>query len=154
MNSKWIDGNKKPVDKLTTFGTDKYKIGNELPDISFLTLDGEEKKIQDKGKAVFINWCNTGCAHCITEMPGLNSLVEDYVSHPGVLLLVIARNTSEETSKFLQRRDFDYMQFVNEMSTVGFFEPSYPKHFIIGKEGEIQFFAQGGSTEIYKELNY
>jgi thiol-disulfide isomerase/thioredoxin len=45
------------------------------PDLSFQTLDGQERHLSDyKGKVVFLDLWGTWCIQCVAEMPTVQAL--------------------------------------------------------------------------------
>jgi len=52
---------------------------NIAPDVTFTTIEGKKISIADlKGKVVLVNFWATDCLACVTEMPALVSLYQQY----------------------------------------------------------------------------
>lgn len=85
----------------------------QMPYFNVKALDGTALSLDDfKGKHLVINWWATTCGPCITEMPGLNKLVEKYESRTDVKFMAIAWDDKEKLENFLSKRDFKYQQTV------------------------------------------
>ncbi|MDY7395281.1 TlpA disulfide reductase family protein [Aureibaculum sp. 2210JD6-5] len=154
LSYKWLNLYNKPIKIMEIIKNNKFELGNQLPNLTFNKLDG--KKINLKmfeGKIIVLNWWNTYCKPCIAEMPGLNKIVEKYSSNKNIVFIAIADNTQDQIKKFLTKRKFEYEQYVTSSHTKNFFELSYPKHFIVGNDGKIKFFLEGGGKETYKEID-
>ncbi|MDL5515065.1 TlpA disulfide reductase family protein [Arenibacter sp. M-2] len=154
LSYNWLNGYEKTIQRMEIIGIDKFKLGNKLPNLRFTSLSGTKSntdKYQDK--ILVLNWWNTNCKPCISEMPGLNTLVEKYSKHRNIAFVAVADNTDSQVKRFLVKREFKYEQFVTTNSTKDFFDLSYPKHFIIGTDGKIKFFLEGGGSGTYKELD-
>lgn len=153
INYHWLNNDDKKVAKLEILNTNKFKIGNKTDELSFLNLAGKKITLdQYKGKIIVLNWWHTRCGPCIKEMPGLNSLVKRHSKNKNIVFLAVAHNTASELGTFLKKREFNYLQFINNEKSVEFFEASYPKHFIIDTKGAIQYYTSGGSDKIHEEI--
>jgi peroxiredoxin len=109
-------------------------------------MKGNKVKISDfKGKVVVINFWFIACKPCTMEMPELNHVVTEF-NGKDVVFLGVALDEVKDLKKFLKEHAFDYRifaagdQFANEMGVM-----SFPTHFVIGRDGILQFKTSGFS---------
>ena len=118
--------------------------GKEAPDFQVVNMDGEKINLSDlKGKVVALNFWFIGCKPCIIEMPELNELVEKYEKE-GVVFVAFALDTKNRLDPFLKKKAFDYNIIPQARSVSQTYSVSgYPSHFLIDKEGKVDFFQTG-----------
>ncbi len=109
-------------------------------------MKGNKVKISDfKGKVVVINFWFIACKPCTMEMPELNHVVTEF-NGKDVVFLGVALDDAKALKKFLKEHTFDYRifaksdQFANEMKVM-----SFPTHFVIARDGFLQFKTSGFS---------
>ncbi len=109
-------------------------------------MKGNKIKISDFiGKVVVINFWFIACKPCTMEMPELNHVAAEYAGKD-VVFLGVALDEAKALKKFLKEHPFDYRicaksdQFANEMKVM-----SFPTHFVIGRDGILQFKTSGFS---------
>ena len=131
---------KMPVDEMTS-EEKAHPIEGVLTD-----MKGNTIKISDlKGKVVVINFWFIACKPCTMEIPELNHIVAEYAGKD-VVFLGVALDELKDLKKFLKQKPFDYQicpksdQFANDMKVM-----SYPTHFVIGRDGVLQFKTSGYS---------
>lgn len=75
---------------------DNIGIGNPLPDLTFLTLDGKELKLRSlAGKVVLVDFWATWCSPCVRELPNLKALYSEYSSR-GLEVVGLSLDSSAE----------------------------------------------------------
>jgi len=131
---------KRPMDEITA-DEKAHPIDGVLTD-----MKGNKVKISDFiGKVVVINFWFIACKPCTMEMPELNHLVTEF-NGKDVVFLGVALDEAKDLKKFLKEHAFDYRifskgdQFANEMGVM-----SFPTHFVIGRDGILQFKTSGFS---------
>ncbi len=123
------------------------------PDFAVTTLDGSDLKLSDlKGKVVVLNFWFIGCAPCRVEMPGLNTLVEEF-GGSDVVFVGFATDPADPLREFLAKIEFKY-RIVPEASKIAslYGVSLYPTHILIGKDGQIAYFLTGGSPDRHEQL--
>jgi thiol-disulfide isomerase/thioredoxin len=105
------------------------------------------------GKWTILNWWSTRCAPCISEMPGLNQLVNKYRADDRVQFVAIAEDSKEKLSRFLNKKEFANQQTIGNEATPTIFGEAYPVHIIINPQGEVAYYAVGGGKNTYKYLD-
>lgn len=147
----WLNNNKQKSKIATIINIEKaIEKDKPFPSVTVESLKGASVSIKDFiGKYVVINWWATGCAPCRKEIPGLNSLVEKYKSNPEVVFLAIALDEKERLEKFLNSKNFNYMQTFGNNETAKLFGESFPKNIIVNPQGIISFYSEGGNENMY-----
>ena len=129
--------------------------GKPLPTTSFQTIDGEVITLNDLiGKPTIINFWHTACGPCIKEMPILNEIKKEYGNK--VNFIAITFETKEKTEKFLDKRDFDFMHFINAADFMNSIQiKEFPKTFYLDKDGIVKKIEGAVSAEQKNDvINY
>ena len=123
------------------------------PDFDVKTLEGESLKLSGlKGKVVVLNFWFIGCAPCRVEMPGLNTLTEEF-SDQDVVFIAFALDGAKALQEFLKVEEFRYRIIPNSRNIASLYGVKvYPTHIIINKKGEIEFMLTGGSKDRHEQL--
>jgi len=150
----WLDENSNRNERAVIINVDfPLRAGKMFPDLTVEQLSGEKLSFNALiGKTVVVNWWQTTCAPCIAEMPGFNKLTEQYKENPNIVFIAIAHNTKEEVTRFLESREFHYIQTLANNDAVELFGESYPVNLIINSEGKICDFSRGGYADKYLEI--
>lgn len=132
----------------------KQMKGQPFPTYELTTMNGEVISSEDtKGKFVLFNFWFSKCRPCIEEMPELNELVNEYKDNENVVFLAPTFDDDLLVSKFLNRFQFDYKivpdvkDFCLELNV-----RSYPTHFIVNPDGEIEKVVIGYSALTVRAL--
>ena len=123
------------------------------PDFDVITLEEETLKLSVlKGKVVVLNFWYIGCAPCRVEMPGLNTLTDEFKDED-VVFIAFALDNAEALENFLKEKEFIY-QIVPDASKIAalYGVKVYPTHVLINKKGEIEFMLTGGSEDRHEQL--
>ena len=108
---------------------------------SLLNANGEVVDFnQYKGKVVFVNLWATWCGPCVAEMPGIQSLYEDFSDISEVEFVMISLDEDfEKAKKFASRKDLSFPIFytINRQLPNVYRSGSIPKTFVISKDGKI-----------------
>jgi peroxiredoxin len=123
------------------------------PDFDVKTLEGESLKLSAlKGKVIILNFWYIGCAPCRVEMPGLNTLTEEFKDQD-VVFIAFALDNAEALEEFLIEKEFKYriVPAANKIASL-FGVKVFPTHILINKRGEIEFMLTGGSEDRHEQL--
>ena len=123
------------------------------PDFDVQTLEGKQLTTSDlKGKVVVLNFWFIGCAPCRVEMPGLNTLTDEF-KDKDVVFIAFALDGAEALKDFLKEKRFDY-QIVADASKIAtlYGVKVYPTHIIVNQKGQIEFMLTGGSPDRHEQL--
>ncbi|MCL1799369.1 MAG: TlpA family protein disulfide reductase [Eggerthellaceae bacterium] len=137
-----------PAAEETTGGA--VKEGGLAPDFEFSTVDGTTAKLSDyRGRAVLLNFWATWCGYCLTEMPDMQEISEEY---PDVAILAITRSDDSATAKrFIQEKGYDFIWGFDEDNAIARLYPAngIPYSVIIDTEGRVTAIFEGSAPEMY-----
>jgi len=116
-------------------------VGKAAPDFTLQNLDGQSISLSDlKGKPVLVNFWATWCGPCVSEMPYIQEIHEDW-SDSGLMVLAINMGDSaSEVEQFLQEHNLSLPVLLDTKKVVA---PKYgiraiPTTFFIDKDGIVQ----------------
>ena len=120
------------------------KKGTAAPSFIAKNMKGERIDLDEmKGSLVVLNFWFIGCKPCQVEIPELNELVEKYKSED-VKFVAIALDDQAAIENFLNRKAFKYDIVPNARNIAQMYQvSSYPSHYLIDREGNIQFYQAG-----------
>ena len=132
--------------------------GKKLADFNLKTLEGKEISNKDlEGKTVVINVWGTWCGPCVREIGHLNELVEKYQDDDSVIFLALAKEEKAKISKFMNRRNFKYVQIPDAENLTDELHAGIvdeiPLHIIVNNKGIITFEMVGASEDIVQLLS-
>lgn len=143
--------NQKAIDQL---------VGCKIPDFKVKSLDGKSFELGNlKGKILVINFWFTNCPPCISEMPGLNKLADEY-NNQDVIFIAFGRDDEVVLKKFLNNRRFNFIQIPNSSTIAETFAviAGWPMSFVVDSQGVVVKVKSGGfqdqraESEIYDAL--
>jgi peroxiredoxin len=124
-------------------------MGCKAPDFKVKSIEGVELSLtQLKGKVIVINFWFEGCAPCITELPALNRLKEEYESKD-VVFIAFGRDNTVSIKDFLKTRTFNYhivssdYDLVDEFCIIG----GWPTNMVLDKNGILRQIFSGGHVD-------
>jgi len=125
-------------------------------DFSAIDMDGKSFTLSElKGKVVVMNFWFIRCKPCITEMPGLNKIVEKYENNTNVVFLAFALDRKSSIVSFLKEYRFLYhiipsSQQIRSRYGIG----SFPTNIVIDQNGHIVYEKKGfGPNTIFNLEN-
>lgn len=132
---------------------DLAKEKTPAPDFNVVTMEGNKLNFSElKGKIIVINFWSIGCGPCKAEMPLLNKLVDEF-GKKEVVFIGFAMDKENQLKNFFKSHTFKFQIVANAMDIAKLFKASaLPTHFIINKEGNIEFKITGGGEGTYKQL--
>jgi len=81
-------------------------VGKAAPDFELQNLDGQSISLNDlKGKPVLINFWATRCPPCVSEMPYLQEIYEEWSGKGLMVLAINIGDSSSEVEGFLQNHN-------------------------------------------------
>ena len=130
----------------------KTEVGEKTPDFTFEATDGKTYSLKDfKGKTVWLNFFTTWCRPCLTEIPGLIKLSEEYKD---VVFIGIGRGHDvEELKAFAKSRNITYIIGADpDKKIFNIFADKYvPRNYLI-KKHKVKQQEVGYKKEKFEEL--
>jgi len=135
------------------------QVGDLAPDFQLLTLDQEPVSLGDlRGNPVVLNFWASWCPPCVSEMPFLQEIHEEYSDLGLIVLAVNKAESSSKVEEFVQSKN---LSFPVLLDTKGVVAEKYrirgiPTTYFIDEDGIIQekkigaFFS---STELEEKLS-
>jgi thiol-disulfide isomerase/thioredoxin len=121
--------------------------GAMLPDFIATTMDGKTiDRSYFLGKVTLINFWMKSCGPCISEIPGLNKLKDEF-GNEKVNFLAIGRCNEDEAKTFLAKHpwNFDHVKtglpLIEDVFKFGW---GYPVMMLVNKQGQIVMAFNGG----------
>lgn len=117
------------------------RVGNLAPNFQLNNLDGKLVSLDDlRGKSVLINFWATWCPPCVSEMPYLQEIYNEWSETELMLLAVNIGESSTKIKAFMQSRDLSLPVLLDTKEDIA---QSYniryiPTTFFIDKQGIIQ----------------
>lgn len=144
---------------VTSSPIEGVQVGNLAPDFQLPNLDGEALSLNElRGKPVILNFWATWCRPCVTEMPYLQEIHEEY-SDEGLMLLAIDVNESpSQVEEFLQNNNLSLpvLLDIDGAVTKKYRIQVIPTTFFIDGDGVIQEKRMGAfinAAQIEKQLS-
>lgn len=145
-----------PAQHLDPYSAPLYPAQNKATaeDFSVQLVNGEQFRLSDqKGKVVLLNIWATWCAPCLEETP---ELVDLYVEYRDQGLEILGVSIDEQgrsvVDPFIEKYEVNYPIVIDDGTIMDKYGPTMgiPTTYIIGKEGDLEYFAVGAVT--IKEL--
>lgn len=135
---------------------EKFK-GKKAPDVQLKTIHGKKiNPAEMKGKIVLLNFWFAACKPCITEIPSLNELQQQYKSK-NVVVISVSTDKKEVAAKLAKDKKMRYAVVAEGQQVASKMQVStYPTSFLIDKQGVIKEVFMGASsfdaTHTYTEI--
>ena len=129
------------------------------PDFQLPNLEGQTISLSDlKGKPVLLNFWATWCGPCVSEMPYLQEIYDEWSGKGLVLLTINGGESSSKVSKFMQNQNLSLPVLLDTKQDVfrRYNIMGIPTTFFIDKDGIIQEKVIGAfpnKAEIEKRLS-
>jgi len=142
------------------FAQDEFtlvKVGENAPDFSFASENGQSKKLSDlKGKVVWINFFATWCGPCRKELPYLQKEVYDKMkNNKNFELIILGREHSwDEINKFTSDNKYNMPFYPDNGRKVFslYAKQNIPRNFIIDKDGKVAVSSTGFTEKEFGEI--
>lgn len=164
INRPAVESKKVPTSRLDLIGLK----GQLAPAFTLPSMNGTEYNLEKlRGKIVVINLWGTFCPPCITEMPGLNSLVEKYKGKE-VVFLAPTPDEKAVLESFLQKYPFSYQVLPNGFNIIKNYAPQkknddpqkkggflmiLPTHLVIDQTGVVTYHEWGFRKDTVDKLS-
>lgn len=135
---------------------DVTKVGQDVPDFSFTTIDGKSYQISElKGKTVLLVFFATWCAPCMKELPLIEKEIWEPYKDRNFMLIALGRDHSmEEIVTFNEKKQFTFPIGPDPEKKIysKFFTQYIPRNVLVDKNGKIIYQKQGYREEDAKTL--
>ena len=140
---------------ISFFGQQKLKINDTAPDFKLWLTDNTRLTNKDiTGKVVVFKFWFTSCLPCLTDIPRLNKLVDEFKKNENILFIAPALDRKPIIEKLLKRHPFKFKIAYSAMDVSRKFNKKqiYPSYFIINKKGKISFVDSGTKMIEFADL--
>lgn len=141
-----------PLEQLDPRSVPLYPAQREAKarDFEVTLINGEKFQLSDQqGKVVILNIWATWCAPCREEIPDFVELYRKYKDEGLMILGVSIDKQGESVVKpFVEKYDINYPIVIDQGTIIDKYGPtmSIPTTYIIGRGGNLQYFAVGALT--------
>ena len=117
------------------------QVGEPAPDFELQNLDGETVSLSElRGKPVLINFWKTTCPSCVSEMPYIQEIYEEWSDKRLVVLVINIGESSSKVEEFMQSYNLSFTVLLDTRQDVAqkYNFRYIPTTFFIDKDGIIQ----------------
>ncbi|MBA7613037.1 Thiol-disulfide oxidoreductase ResA [subsurface metagenome] len=117
------------------------EVGNLAPDFQLQNLDGQTVSLGNlQGKPVLINFWATWCPSCVSEMPYIQEIYEEWSDAKLVVLAINIGESSSKVEEFMQNHNLSFTVLLDTKQDVAqkYNFQYIPTTFFIDKDGIIQ----------------
>ncbi|WP_342526032.1 redoxin domain-containing protein [Chryseomicrobium sp. FSL W7-1435] len=141
---------------LATSAASSIQKGDQAPDFTLTTLEGEEVRLSDyQGKKVILNFWATWCPPCKAEMPHMQNFHEAYADDVAILAVNLTDKDSglDKIQQFVEDYDLTFTIPLDENGDIGdtYEAITIPTSYILTTEGVVQHKIVGPMDEAMME---
>ena len=117
------------------------RVGEPAPDFQLQSLDGQTVSLGNlQGKPVLINFWATWCPSCVSEMPYIQEIYEEWSDKGLVVLAINIGESSSKVEEFMQNHNLSFIVLLDtRQDVVQRYNFQYiPTTFFIDEDGIIQ----------------
>jgi peroxiredoxin len=144
------------VAQQSEFESSLTKVGQQVPELSWVTLDGQKLDAKAlRGKVVLINFFATWCGPCLEEMPHLQKDIFPKLKDKNFVMVSIGREHNEaELKEFRKKREFTIPIAADPDRKIfgRFATQDIPRNYVIAADGKIAFQSVGYTEPEFKKL--
>lgn len=122
---------------------------NTVPDVEFYDADGNAVMLSSFfDKPLVLNFWATWCGPCKSEMPGFNSLYEEYKDRVNFVFLNVS-DSENTVAEFLDENGYSFPPYFDktQVASYTYGASSIPLTFVMHKGGEIYGYQRGVLSE-------
>ncbi|SRR6056297_3458657 len=132
------------------------KLGQEVPQFTFTTTEGEEINVSDlKGNVVLINFFATWCGPCMKELPRVEDEIWNPHKEKDFYVVSIGReHTMEEMQAFESKKGFTFPIAPDPDRSIykKFASQNIPRNVLLDRDGKIIYQCHGFTEEEFQQL--
>lgn len=116
-------------------------VGNVAPDFQLQNLDGQSITLSDlKGNPVLVNFWATWCGPCVSEMPYIQEIHEEWSDRGLMVLAINIGDSAAEAEQFLHDHNLSLPVLLDTKKVVAqkYNIRAIPTTFFIDKDGIVQ----------------
>ena len=117
------------------------RVGEPAPDFQLQSLDGQTISLGNlRGKPVLINFWATRCPSCVSEMPYIQEIYEEWSNEGLVVLAIDIGESSSKVEEFMQNHNLSFIVLLDTKQDVAqrYNFQYIPTTFFIDEDGIIQ----------------
>lgn len=124
---------------------DTRPIGERVEGLSVQTLAGEEISLdQFHGQVVLVNFWATWCGSCRSEMPGFQTVFDEYRDQGFTILALSIDDAPDTVDSFLREHGYSFpVAMATEDATRRFGATGVPVSYLMDQQGEIRWTVHG-----------
>lgn len=121
--------------------TNHAELDGPAPEVALKTLSGQAIEVQNVGKPLLVNFWSTSCGICLTEMPQLAALYNDYQNKGFEMVMVAA--PYDPPNEVLEMAERESWAFPVALDIDGKVDAAFgeikgtPTRFLISREGQM-----------------
>jgi len=113
-------------------------IGEQAPALGGLTLEGEPVSLEAlNGQLVYVDFWYIGCGPCMSAMPHLAGMQEEFGPEGFTVMGVNHHQKAETVKRYLDRRELDVPQMMLDSLPAEYPVVAYPTWCLVGRDGRI-----------------
>jgi thiol-disulfide isomerase/thioredoxin len=140
----------------TEFESTLTKVGQQAPEIGWVTLDGQKFDVKSlHGRVVLVNFFATWCGPCMQEMPHLQKDVFQKFKDKNFIMVAIGREHNDaELKEFRKKRQFTIPIAADPERRIfsRFATQDIPRNYVIAADGKIAFQSVGYNEPEFKTM--
>ena len=126
------------------------------PAFELATLGGDTVRLADfDGQIVVLNFWGIWCGWCVTELPDLQKLHEEFANDPEVTVVTINNDPNpDDVSPWMEERQYTFPVLLDGgyLAETGVF--GFPTTWFLDQQGRIAFEKSGWSQELVQEFTW
>lgn len=122
---------------------------NKVPDVEFYDADGNSVMLSSFfDKPIVLNFWATWCGPCKSEMPGFNSLYEEYKDRVNFVFLNVS-DDENSVAEFLDENGYSFPPYFDktQVASYTYGASSIPLTFVMHKGGEMYGYQMGALSK-------
>lgn len=145
VNESTVSAPEQETNQKTNQEPNQEQSENTVPDVEFYDADGNAVMLSDFfDKPIVLNFWATWCGPCKSEMPGFNSLYEEYKDRVNFVFLNVS-DSENTVAEFLDENGYSFPPYFDktQVASYTYGASSIPLTFVMHKGGEMYGYQMG-----------